>query len=38
MSSCNKPIAGLVQDTNLGEGTEKAVMIKNLSRLICDEI
>ena len=38
MPSCDKPIAECVQATNLGEGIEKAVMIKNLSHLISDEI
>ena len=32
MSFCNKPIAECVQAANLGDGIEKAVMIKNLSR------
>ena len=31
-------IAECAQAANLGEGIEKAVMIKNLSRLINDEI
>ena len=31
-------IAECAQATNLGEGIEKAVMIKNLSGLISDEI
>ena len=38
MPSCDKPTAECVQAANLGEGIEKAVMMKNLSRLICDEI
>ena len=38
MPSCDNPIAECVQTTNLGEGIEKAVMIKNLSHLISDEI
>ena len=38
MPYCDKPIAECVQATNLGEGMEKAVMIKNLSHLISDEI
>ena len=38
MSSCDNLIAECVQAANLGEGIEKAVMIKNLSHLISDEI
>ena len=38
MSSCGNLIAEYAQAANLGERIEKAVMIKNLSRLISDEI
>ena len=38
MPSCDKPAAVCVQAANLGEGIEKAVIMKNLSRLISDEI
>ena len=33
MLSCDKPIAVCMQAANLGDGIEKAVMIKKLSRL-----
>ena len=38
MSSCDNLTEECVQAANLEEGIEKAVMIKNLSRLISDEI
>ena len=38
MSSSDKLIVECVQAANLGEGIEKTVLTKNLSRLISDEI
>ena len=38
MCSCEKPTAECVQARNLGDGIEQAVMMKNVSRLISDEI
>ena len=38
MCSCEKPTAECVQASNLGDGIEQAVMMKNVSRLISDEI
>ena len=36
MCSGEKPTAECVQDSNLGDGIEQAVMMKNVSRLISD--
>ena len=38
MCSCEKPTAECVPGSNLGDGIEQEVMMKNVSRLISDEI